>query len=224
MNDPALLDLRSIFGVQARVTTPSSTTGGEYVEMECTAEPGSGTMVHYHPEQEESFQVLEGGLEILRDGSWVAAPARSVSHGSERRCPRVAERERDSSALFEHPPSCGRVSRPDGNVGSPGKGGKGARDEESTFHHPHVDVRGTAPARCDGEAAAVGGELHGIPRATPRVLIGRVDASNRPPPRPDTPLHLDGGGAHAFVRAAAAAHGPSPVNARVIGLLLRPEP
>jgi len=65
-----VLDLRSIFGVEARVTTPAETTGGEYVEMECTAQPGSGTMVHYHPEQEESFRVLEGTLEILRDGEW----------------------------------------------------------------------------------------------------------------------------------------------------------
>lgn len=79
MNDPALLDLRSVFGVQARVTTPASATRGEYVEIECTAEPGSGTMVHYHPEQEETFQVLEGGLEVLQDGRWAAVPA-GASH------------------------------------------------------------------------------------------------------------------------------------------------
>ena len=65
-----VLDLRPIFGVEARVTTPSETTGCEYVEMDCTAEPGSGTMVHYHPEQEETFRVLEGRMEVLRDGEW----------------------------------------------------------------------------------------------------------------------------------------------------------
>jgi quercetin dioxygenase-like cupin family protein len=79
MNSPALLDLRSIFGVEARVTTPASTTGGAYVEMECIAEPGSGTMVHYHPQQEESFHVLEGGLELLSDRKWIPVPA-GASH------------------------------------------------------------------------------------------------------------------------------------------------
>ena len=67
-----LLDLRSIFGVKARVTAPSEATGGEYVEMDCTAEPGSGTIIHYHPHQEETFHVLEGTLEVLREGQWSA--------------------------------------------------------------------------------------------------------------------------------------------------------
>jgi quercetin dioxygenase-like cupin family protein len=70
MEDQRVLDLRSVFGVQARVTVPAAATGGAYVEMQCTAEPGSGTMVHYHPGQEESFRVLEGTLELLRDGQW----------------------------------------------------------------------------------------------------------------------------------------------------------
>jgi hypothetical protein len=38
--------------------------------MECTADSGSGTMVHFHPDQEETFIVLEGQLELLRDGIW----------------------------------------------------------------------------------------------------------------------------------------------------------
>jgi quercetin dioxygenase-like cupin family protein len=70
VNSPKHLDLRKIFGVQARIGTPASETRGEYVEMECTAEAGSGTMVHFHPEQEETFRVLEGSLELLRDGRW----------------------------------------------------------------------------------------------------------------------------------------------------------
>lgn len=65
-----VLDLRSVFSVEARVTTPSEATSGEYVEMDCTAGPGSGTMVHYHPEQEETFRVLEGKMEVLRAGHW----------------------------------------------------------------------------------------------------------------------------------------------------------
>lgn len=70
-----LLDLSSIFGVEARVTAPSSITSGAYVEMECTATPGSGTIVHYHPHQEENYRVVEGTLEVLQDGKWKALNA-----------------------------------------------------------------------------------------------------------------------------------------------------
>ena len=83
--DREILDLRSIFGVEAVVTTPPAATEGEYVEMECTAAPGSGTMVHYHPDQEETFEVLEGALEVLRDGHWMrvgAGEAHTVPRGA----------------------------------------------------------------------------------------------------------------------------------------------
>jgi quercetin dioxygenase-like cupin family protein len=72
MTSNRILDLRAVFGVAAQVTHPSAATGGAYVEMECTADPRSGTMVHYHPEQEETFHVLEGRLEVLRDGAWIS--------------------------------------------------------------------------------------------------------------------------------------------------------
>jgi quercetin dioxygenase-like cupin family protein len=84
MNGDSILDLRSIFGVRARVTTPASATGGAHVEMECTAASGSATMIHYHPEQEEEFRVLHGTLELLRDGRWSPVPAgesRTVPRG-----------------------------------------------------------------------------------------------------------------------------------------------
>ena len=67
-----VLDLRSIFGLQATVTTSSLDTGGAFVEMEVTAEPGAGVTPHYHRGQEESYQVLDGTLEVLREGSWRA--------------------------------------------------------------------------------------------------------------------------------------------------------
>ena len=75
MNSVSVLDLRSIFGVHARITKSGSTTGGAFVEMDCTAEPGSGTMVHFHPEQDESFEVVEGQIEVLREGRWMPVPA-----------------------------------------------------------------------------------------------------------------------------------------------------
>jgi mannose-6-phosphate isomerase-like protein (cupin superfamily) len=70
-----VLDLRLVFGVEARVTVPAEATGGEYVEMDCTLEPEGSTAIHYHPEQEESYRVLEGTLEVFRDGRWNAVRA-----------------------------------------------------------------------------------------------------------------------------------------------------
>jgi quercetin dioxygenase-like cupin family protein len=72
---PRVLDLRSVFGLEARVTTPASSTGGAYVEMDCTVAPANGTMIHYHPDQEESYRVLDGTLELFLDGRWRAVTA-----------------------------------------------------------------------------------------------------------------------------------------------------
>jgi Cupin domain len=43
--------------------------------MDCTLDPGAGSIIHYHPEQEENYQVLDGTLEVFRDGRWGAVPA-----------------------------------------------------------------------------------------------------------------------------------------------------
>jgi quercetin dioxygenase-like cupin family protein len=67
-----VLDLRSVFGITARVTAPAAATGGAYVEIDTTAEPGSRTLIHYHPHQEETYHVLEGALEVFRDRRWRA--------------------------------------------------------------------------------------------------------------------------------------------------------
>jgi mannose-6-phosphate isomerase-like protein (cupin superfamily) len=75
MTSDRILNLRAVFGVSAQVTNPSAATSGASVEMECTADPGSGTMVHYHPDQEETFHVLEGTMEVLRDGAWISLQA-----------------------------------------------------------------------------------------------------------------------------------------------------
>lgn len=67
-----VLDLRAVFGIEARITVPAETTGGEYVEMDCMLDPGAGSIIHYHPEQEETYQVLDGTMEVFRDGQWSA--------------------------------------------------------------------------------------------------------------------------------------------------------
>ena len=74
------LDLSSVFGLEARITASSQDTGGAYVDMECTAAPGSGTMVHYHPHQQETYRVVEGTLEVLREGAWTpVGPGESMT-------------------------------------------------------------------------------------------------------------------------------------------------
>lgn len=65
-----VLDLRSVFGIEARIITPAETTGGEYVEMDCTLDPGGKTAIHYHPEQEETYRVLDGTLDVFLDDRW----------------------------------------------------------------------------------------------------------------------------------------------------------
>jgi quercetin dioxygenase-like cupin family protein len=77
MSEPQdrVLDLRSVFGLQGTVTTPSAATGGAYVEMGVALDPGGHTNNHLHPEQEETFDVLEGTLEVFHDGGWHAIPA-----------------------------------------------------------------------------------------------------------------------------------------------------
>ena len=69
------LDLRSVFGVEARVTAPAEATDGAYVELDCGLAPGGSTSIHYHPEQDEEFEILEGDLEVYSDGAWHSLPA-----------------------------------------------------------------------------------------------------------------------------------------------------
>ncbi|MDQ3442031.1 MAG: cupin domain-containing protein [Chloroflexota bacterium] len=77
MNEPhgKRLDLRTVFGLQATVARSAADTGGAYVEMDVMAEPGSRTTIHYHPEQEETYQVVEGTLEVFHNAGWQAVPA-----------------------------------------------------------------------------------------------------------------------------------------------------
>ena len=59
------LDFHPVMGPRCRVTPPAGGTGGEYVEMGCTADPGMKTLVHKHPDADETSQVLSGTLEVL---------------------------------------------------------------------------------------------------------------------------------------------------------------
>jgi quercetin dioxygenase-like cupin family protein len=70
-----VLNLRSVFGLEATVTTPAAATDGAHVEMDIMLEPEGHTDAHFHPEQEETFQVLDGMLEVFRENDWYEVPA-----------------------------------------------------------------------------------------------------------------------------------------------------
>jgi quercetin dioxygenase-like cupin family protein len=71
----AELDYRPALGLRCLVTAPAESTAGAYVEMDVTAQPGMGTIVHEHPEADETYQVLSGTLEVLFQGAWRALRA-----------------------------------------------------------------------------------------------------------------------------------------------------
>jgi quercetin dioxygenase-like cupin family protein len=55
-------------------------TGGRWAMVEERMPRGCATPLHVHPEDEETFIVLEGELAIWVDGAWTRAPAGSVAH------------------------------------------------------------------------------------------------------------------------------------------------
>ena len=70
------LDLSPI-GAIFHVIRTSDDTNGEAFEMEWELLPhASGTPVHVHPHATESYDVLQGRLEVFIDGSW-----RTLSRG-----------------------------------------------------------------------------------------------------------------------------------------------
>jgi quercetin dioxygenase-like cupin family protein len=53
------------------VRTSAAETSGERVELEITLPPAApGPPPHFHPRQEERWQVLEGELDVQVDGDW----------------------------------------------------------------------------------------------------------------------------------------------------------
>jgi len=58
-------------GSSFAIRTSATETNGERVELEITLPPGAaGPPPHFHPRQEEQWQVLEGALDVQVDGSW----------------------------------------------------------------------------------------------------------------------------------------------------------
>jgi mannose-6-phosphate isomerase-like protein (cupin superfamily) len=63
------------------VRRPAAETDGEYVEMEFVLPAGSfAPPPHVHPEQVESYEVIDGRLDVMVDGEWSSlGPGESAS-------------------------------------------------------------------------------------------------------------------------------------------------
>jgi mannose-6-phosphate isomerase-like protein (cupin superfamily) len=71
-----VLNLEPVFGLKATVTVLSVATDGAYVEIDLVLEPGGHTDLHSHPEQEETYGVLDGTLDVFRGGRWHTVSAK----------------------------------------------------------------------------------------------------------------------------------------------------
>jgi mannose-6-phosphate isomerase-like protein (cupin superfamily) len=66
-----LLDFRPGWTTRWEITRSAADTGGELLETVNWAGPGTGgPPVHVHPNAEESYEVLEGSLEVLIGNEW----------------------------------------------------------------------------------------------------------------------------------------------------------
>jgi mannose-6-phosphate isomerase-like protein (cupin superfamily) len=65
------LDFHPAFGERWEITKSTEDTSGELFESMLWLDPHmSGPPPHLHPTTEESFEVIEGSLDVLRDGGW----------------------------------------------------------------------------------------------------------------------------------------------------------
>ncbi len=65
------------FGGLATIKADGAGTGGRMLLTEQTAPRGSGSPLHFHPDEDEWFYVLDGELTIWVDGETIVAPAGS---------------------------------------------------------------------------------------------------------------------------------------------------
>lgn len=65
------LDFHPGMGMRWEITRSSESTGGELFESKNWIDPRmAGPPVHVHPTQEESFEVVEGRLDLCVEGEW----------------------------------------------------------------------------------------------------------------------------------------------------------
>lgn len=66
----------SVFGEPVEILTTAEMTNGKSSTMTQTSPPGGGPPPHMHQNEDETFFVVEGEYEFLRNGEW-----RKVSQG-----------------------------------------------------------------------------------------------------------------------------------------------
>src|SRR5829696_3695420 len=69
------------FGMLVTMKATSEQTGGEFILLRQLAPRGTATPLHVHPEDDESFYILEGEMTFyLEDGQPIPASAGSFVH------------------------------------------------------------------------------------------------------------------------------------------------
>ena len=70
-DDNRQLDFHPGMGLRWEITRSTEDTAGELFESKNWLDPGMpGPPVHVHPNAEESFEVVEGVLDVFLDGEW----------------------------------------------------------------------------------------------------------------------------------------------------------
>ena len=63
-----------VFGEKIDILVDGSMSHGATLVIVQTCPPGGGPPPHKHTREDETFTVLEGDFELLREGQWVKAP------------------------------------------------------------------------------------------------------------------------------------------------------
>lgn len=70
------LDFHPGMGMRWEITRSTEDSSGELFESTNWLDPHMpGPPTHVHPSAEESFEVVEGSLDVFRDGKWTSVPA-----------------------------------------------------------------------------------------------------------------------------------------------------
>ncbi|WP_157466692.1 dimethylsulfonioproprionate lyase family protein [Edaphobacter aggregans] len=67
-----------VFGEKIDVLVDGAMSNGAAFVMVQTTPPGGGPPPHSHSREDETFTVLEGDFELLKDGQWVKAPVGEI--------------------------------------------------------------------------------------------------------------------------------------------------